>query len=371
MTDRHRVCTWPKALMAVGFLTFMAMTLLGCGGSGVKPAATPGVPVTVSKAVIKDMPQEISAVGSIEAVQSVTVTPQVSGKVKQIHFKEGQDIRQGDLLFTLDPETYEKELSQYQAKLNKEMAQARRDSQEAERYGKLVHQGAVSRSEHEKYATVAATQWAAVADAQAAVDKARVNLEYCYIRAPIDGRVGALQVKQGDVVTANSTKLLIVNQLQPVYAKFTLPEKYLAQIRQNQAVQPMNVTVLANGLVKGVEGKLDFINNAVDTASGTIALKAIFPNTDTALWPGQYVSVALTLSIVRNAVVVPAQALQTGQDGIYAFVVKEDQSVEARKVTTGLATARETVIIQGVSAGETVVTDGQLNLKNGVKVHIK
>ena len=361
-----------KLQVVAGVMVIMMVAVLtGCGKGGQVPAAMPGVPVTTGKAVLKDMPVEITAVGTVEAIQSVTIIPRVNGQIKEIHFKEGQDVHKGDLLFTLDPAAYEKELAQTEAKLRKEQEQAIRDTKEAERYGKLAAIGALSNSDYEEKTTKAATQQAALADAQAAVDNARVKLEYCYIRAPIDGRAGAGLVKQGDVVAENSTKVLVINQLQPVHAKFSVPEKHLNQIRQNQAVQVMTVTAMASGQSKKAEGKLVFIDNAVDKATGTVMLKAEFPNSDIQLWPGQYVSAALTLTVITNAVVVPAQALQPGQDGTYIFVVKADETVEARKVTAGWSTAKETIITQGVTAGETVVTDGQLNLKDRVKVQVK
>ena len=361
-----------KRGLAAATAVFMLIVMLaGCGKGTPLPVAAPVVPVSTGKAIVKDVPVQITAVGTVEAAQSVTIISRVNGQITQVHFREGQDVRQGDLLFTLDPASLEKELSQAEAKLRKEQEQVRRDAREAERYAKLVAQGAVSSSEYEKYATAVAAQQAVVADAQAAVDNAKVKLEYCYIRSPIDGRVGARLVQRGDVVAENSTKTLIINQLQPVYVKFAVPEKYLVQIRQRQATEPMTVTAGVSGQTNSAEGKLEFIDNAVDTATGTIKLKAAFVNGDALLWPGQFTTVNLTLSVLQNAIVVPSQTLQTGQDGTYIFVVKPDQVVEVRKVAIGWATERETVISQGVAAGETVVTDGQLNLKNGAKVQVK
>ena len=361
-----------KRGLAAATAVFMLIVMIaGCGKGTPIPAAVPGVPVSTGKATVKDVPVQLTAVGTVEAAQSVTIISRINGQISQAHFREGQDVRQGDLLFTLDPASYEKELSQAEAKLRKEQEQIHRDAREAERYAKLVAQGAVSNSENEKYATAVAAQQAVVADAQAAVDNAKVKLEYCYIRAPIDGRVGARLAQRGDIVAENSTKILVINQLQPVYVKFAVPEKYLVQIRQRQAVEPMTVTAGVSGQTQNTAGKLEFIDNAVDTATGTIKLKAAFANDDALLWPGQFAAVSLTMSVLKSAVVVPTQTLQTGQDGTYVFVVKPDQVVEVRKVTTGWATERETVISEGIAAGETVVTDGQLNLRNGVKVQVK
>jgi multidrug efflux system membrane fusion protein len=334
--------------------------------------AQAAVPVTVGKAVTKDMPLELREIGTIEGFRSVPIYSRVVGTLVKIHFREGQDVRQGQPLFTIDPNPYKEALRQAEAKLVQDRAQLKFATDEAVRYKYLVGRGAVSQSDYENKQTVADAQDAVVASDKAAVDNARLNLSYCHISAPFDGRMGAYTVYEGRMIKDNDTQLALINQIVPVYATFSAAEKDLPNIRKYSALGRLKTTATPGGF-KGVppEGELTFIDNTVNTQTGMILLKATFPNKDRFLWPGQYVNVAVTLTVERGKTVVPTTAVQLSQSGKYAFVVKPDNTVEYRTVVTERTRGEETVVAQGISPGETVVTDGHLKLKNGFAIEIR
>ncbi|MCX5802646.1 MAG: efflux RND transporter periplasmic adaptor subunit [Proteobacteria bacterium] len=336
------------------------------------PPEQRGVPVLVGKAVQKTMPVIVESIGTVEAYNTVTIISRVMGQLLKIHFKEGQDVRKGESIFTIDPGTYKEKLKNAEAKLAQDLAQLQYNESEAKRYAFLLEKGAVSKSDFENKQTLAATYEAIVKADRADVENARLQLDYCYIRSPLDGRTGTYGVHEGAMVKDNDTKLAVVNQITPIYVKFSVPEKQLSEIRKYMAKGSLKVKVNLTGIKENVpEGILSFIDNTVDPATGMILLKATFPNKDKFLWPGQFVNVVLQLAQEPNAIVVPAPAVQISQGGSYVFVVKPDNKVEFRLVTAERTIGDETVLSKGVSPGETVVTDGHLKLKDGFPVEIR
>ena len=328
--------------------------------------------MTVATAVQKDIPVQLHAIGNVEAYSTVSVKSQVEGQLAKVHFVEGQPVNKGDLLFTIDPRPFEAALRQAQATVARDVAEARNAEVDAKRRTQLLAQGFVSRDEYDQSQTKAASSAAAVKADEAAVENARLQLQYCYIHSPINGRVGQLLVHEGNVVKANDTLLAVINQVRPVYVSFSVPEQDLPEVRQRTAEGKLAVQAFVpqhDGTP--VIGELSFINNTVDMTTGTVLLKALFPNDNEALWPGQFVDVAVTLTVHHDAVLVPAEAIQVGQQGQYVFVVAADESAEVRPVVPGARIGPEIVVSQGLTAGERVVTDGQIRLAPGLKVQIK
>jgi len=385
-------------------LAAAALLLTGCSDSAAgKPArnaAPPAVPVTAADAVEKTVRAQLTAVGNAMAYTTVGIKSQVNGQIVQVHFKEGQDVRQNDLLFTIDPRPFEAALRQAEAALRQRQAEVQQAIANVERdtaqlanarvqerrYKALVEKELVAREQYDQLQTNLAAMEATVqADraavenakaseraAQANVDNARLQLGYTEIRAPIDGRTGNLLVQNGNVIKANDDNpLVVINQVHPIYVSFSVPEQYLADIKKYRARGALRVEArLPRQLETIATGELTFVNNAVDQTTATIQLKATFSNTDNALWPGQFLDVVLTFTS-RTAIVVPSQAIQPGQQGPFVFVVKPDATVESRPVAPGTRLGAETIIEQGLRAGERVVTDGQLRLVPGAKVEIR
>lgn len=347
----------------------------GCSDNGAKgSAAAPSmmamtVPVTMAAATTKTVPLEVKVIGNVEAYSTVTVRSQVDGQVQTVSFQEGQDVKAGDVLFTMDSRPYVARLAQAEANQARDIAQAKNATAQAERNAELFKSGIISKDQWDTFRTTADALGAAVTADKAAVESAKVDLSYCTIRAPLAGRTGNLMVHPGNEVKSNDTALVVINQITPVYVDFSVPEQYLPEIKRYAArgKLPVKATIPQDDQ-HPAEGVLSFVNNLVDSGTGTILLKGTFPNPDRRLWPGQFVNVVLTLAERPNAVVVPTQAVQTGQQGQYVFVVKPDQTVELRPVTSGEAVGPDTVIEKGVSPGETVVTDGQLMLFPGAHV---
>jgi multidrug efflux system membrane fusion protein len=337
------------------------------------PPAFPPATVLAAKAVQKDMPVVVQAIGTIDASRSVSVYSRVGGQLLAIHFKEGQDVREGQPLFTIDPASYREKLRQAQGKLAKDLAQFQYNQEEAKRYAFLFEKGAVAKSEAEKYRTDAAAYEASAKSSEAEVEDARLNLTYCNIGAPFAGRTGAYGVNAGVIVKANDTPLTTLNRIAPVYARFSVPEKYLSDVKRYRAAGGVQVKVSLSSDFKGEvrTGELVFIDNSVDVNTGMIQLKAEFPNADRFLWPGQYVNVALQLTIQRESVVAPSQAVQTGEKGSFVLVVKPDMTAEMRPVVVDRSVGEEAVIAKGLAAGETVVTDGHLKVRPGGRVEIR
>ena len=352
----------------------VASLLCSCSPGGKPPSTQPpkGVPVTIGSAVQKSIPIQVRAIGTVEAYSTVSVKTMVGGQIMKVGFSEGQDVRKGDLLFEIDPAPYEAALKMAEAARARDIALKENAEKEVRRYASLVEKNLVPRQQYDQFASSAAALEATVQADTAAVENARVQLAYCFIRSPIDGRTGSLLVQQGNVVKANDATLVTINQVIPIRVSFSIPEQYLADVRKYKAAGTLKVEAAPqDGKADPVPGTLSFIGNAVDPATGTIQLKGTFPNTDRRLWPGQFANVVLTLTVRSGAVVVPSEAIQTGQQGQYVFVVRPDLTVEARPVTTGEVFEGGTVIGKGVVAGEKVVTDGQLRLVPGTKVEPK
>ncbi len=329
-------------------------------------------PVTAATVTTQAVPVEIHAIGNVEAYSTVTVKSQVDAVIKQVHFTEGQDVRAGDLLFTLDARPFEAMLQQAEANLARDEAQAKNARAQAQRNKGLFDSGIISKDQYDTFQTSADALDAGVRADKAAVENARLQLGYCTIRSPIDGRTGSLLVHAGNLVKSNDTSLVVINQIHPIYVTFSVPEQYLPQIKKHLAHGKLQVLASAGDIRENPDtGLLEFINNTVDSTTGTIMLKGTFPNASSQLWPGQFVNVAVKLTIEENATVVPNQAVQAGEKGEYVYVVKPDMTAEYRPVVTGVSSGGETVIEKGVEPGERVVTDGQLRIYPGAKLKIK
>jgi len=372
----------------------------GCRSQSGPPPQMPAVPVTTAVATQRDLPIQLRAIGNVESYSSIPVKAQVSGELMSIHFTEGQEVKKGQLLFQIDRRPYDQALRQAEANLNRDIAQERqaeanlaRDQAQAQnaraqavRYAKLAEDKVVSKEQNDQMKTAATAadesaraDQAAIESARAAnladkaaVETARLNLEYCDIHSPIDGRTGSLQVKVGTLIKAQAdTGMVTINQISPTFVTFSVPEDQLAAVRKSMAQGPLAVEAeVPNDASGRTQGQLSFIDNTVDTTTGAIKLKAEFPNQERKLWPGQFVNVVLTVGTDAKATVVPSEAIQIGQQGSYAFVVKADHTVENRIVTVGRMLGRETEITKGIAPGETVVTDGQLRLIPGFKVEV-
>ena len=358
---------------AVTAVAFTALVMTASCKKKEQPQVKTAVPVTVGVVIQKAVPLQITVIGTVEPSSTIAVKAQIGGTLTRIHFTEGQDVKKGDLLFTIDPRPYEAALKQAEAISARDRAQYENARAEEQRYAELVKKGYVSQTQYEQVRTNAAALEAVVQSSGAQVENARLQLAYCTIRSPFSGRTGSLSVYEGNLVKANAdTAMVTINQIQPVNVSFAVPENTLPEIKKYMAEGALKVqAMLSKNDTNPLQGTLAFIDNAVDTATGTIKLKGSFANSDRKLWPGQFVNVALTLAIQKNALAVPTQAVQTGQNGQFVFVVKEDSTVEARPVVATRVFGGETVIESGLAVSEKVVTDGQLRLSPGAKVEVK
>jgi multidrug efflux system membrane fusion protein len=361
------------AIPTAGLLAVMAFVLMaGCSGGG-GTYQQPPVPVVVAPAVTKTIPFEVSSIGNVEAYRTVSVRSQVGGVLKRILFKEGEHVQKGELLLLIDPAPFRAALEAARATLARDQVTAANLQQTVKRYDDLTKKNYITEQQRADMVTQAASMMATVRADSAAVLTATLNLEYCSIRSPIDGRIGEQLVDEGNVVKANSDNpLVVINQIEPVFVRFTVPERYLTEILRVSASDTLTVRVSAPEDPSDAHtGRLTFIDNAVDMSTGTITLKAEVANHDALLWPGEFVNVKLVLKELESAVVVPSQAVGTGQQGDYVFVVKEDQTVDLRPVTVNYRLDNDAVIDRGVDPGETVVIDGQLRLRPGSKIVVK
>ena len=417
------------SLMGFGIFCGFSLFFLGCtADTKEKQKPQVSIPVRVGEVIQKNVPVQLRVIGTVEAYSVVSVKSQVGGELKNVYFKEGQNVKKGELLFTIDPRPYEAALKQAEANLEsnkaqvkqaeanqakdmaqvqqaeanlaRDIAQLKNAQEEVRRYALLLEKNYVAKEQYEQFrtnaealeATVRADR-AAIENAQAAVgadraavenaraavqaftaavDNAKINLGYCFIRAPMDGRTGSVFVQQGNIVKANDIPLVVLNQINPIYVTFSIPEQNLPEVKQYMAGRRLEVeAIVPHDETRPEKGILTFVDNAVDSTTGTIKLKGTFANTEKRLWPGLFVNVILTLTIQPDAMVVPTPAVQTGQEGPYAFVVKPDLTVESRPLVVARALDGETVIAQGLKPGEVVVTDGQLRLYPGAKVEVK
>jgi membrane fusion protein, multidrug efflux system len=345
----------------------------GQGAGGGRSRGGEAVPVLVATAVQKSVAVQLRAVGNVEAYTTVSVKSQVTGAINKAHFKEGQDVKKDQLLFTIDPRPYEAALKQAEANLARDTAQLKNLREQVRRYAELVEKQYVSREQYDQIKTNADAAEAVVDADKASVENAKVQLSYCYIYSPVNGRVGSLLVNEGNLVRVNdATPLLVINQLTPINVTFSVPEQYLADIKRRMAAGKLVVDAnFPSDEGRPEQGALAFIDNAVDRTTGTVKLKAEFKNSELRLWPGQFVNAALTLTTTGDAIVVPSDAVQVGQDGQQVFVVKEDKRVEVRPVTIGQTQAGEAVITKGLNVGEIVVREGQFLLGPNSRVDIK
>jgi multidrug efflux system membrane fusion protein len=369
----------------------------GGGGKG-RRGGGGDVPVTIAQVAQKNVPVEVQVIGNVEAYSTISVKAQVGGQLTEAHFSEGDYVKKGDLLFEIDPRPLQAALDQAvanlkrdeatvgqaQATLARDTAQAHYAESQAARYAELYKSGIISRDQSEQLRANAEATAEAVSADQAALESARANigatkasvenaqvqLSYTKIFSPIDGRTGNLTVKRGNVVTPNSMELVTINQVQPIYVTFSVPEAQLPAVKRYMAEHTLQVRARPQDDANAAEdiGNLTFVDNSVDVTTGTIKLKGTFSNEDRRLWPGQFVRVTLRLTTQNNALVVPNEAVQTGQNGSYIYVVKQDRTVEQRPVVTGARVDQDMVIDQGVALGETVVTQGQLRLVPGSRV---
>lgn len=341
-----------------------------CGGA--KPEHTPTVPVSVSPAVRIDAPALVAANGVVEPVQTVAVEAQVGGTLTEVSFQEGGEVSEGQVLFRIDPRPFEAALRQSQAALARDRAQAQNAEREAERYKALVAKDYVTQSQAEQAQAQAASLLATLQADSAAVENARVNLGYTTIRAPIGGRTGSLLVRRGNLVKPNGGPLVVINELQPILVRFPVTARDFLALRRRVATGPVPVRVAASdSTVLPDQGSLTFLDNAVDSLTGTVTAKARFNNSSRALWPGEYVRVAVQLDVRSGAIAVPTTAVMNGQEGTYVYVIDAEKNAHVRTVTPGQAVGDLTVIERGVQPGEQVVVDGQSRLVPGAKVDAK
>jgi len=355
------------------FLFILALLIILPTCSGEKPKGPPPpVPVAVAAAVKQDVPVQIRTIGAVEPFATVSIKARVGGELKQVNFREGQDVKKGELLFVIDPRTWEANLKEAQAKLARDKALANKAKADARRFAELVQKEFVSREQYEQALATAESLQATVEADEKAVESSRLQVSYCYIHAPITGRTGTLLADQGNLIKADADKaMVVINQVEPIYVSFAVPQQFLADIKRFMAAGAVKVDAWLSNEEKPEEGVLTFVNNTVDPATGTILLKATYPNQVKRLWPGQFVNVVVNLTTERGAVVVPTQAVQTGQEGQFVFVVKDDLTVEVRPVEAGRFFDGQAVVKKGLQPGERVVTDGHLRLAPGAKVQIK
>lgn len=383
-------------------LVIFLLLLVGCSGDTAQsaPARQPVALVTTADVVERPVPLEVHVVGNVEAYTAVRVKAQVGGQLAKVHFREGQGVSKGDLLFMIDPRPFDEAirqaeanlardnalLRQAEANLQRDMASERFARDQAIRYQKLFGEGVMSKQQAEQYASDADARGqgvlagraaiesaqAAIGADQAALANARLQRSYCEIHAPMSGRTGDLAVEEGNLVRTGDSELITIHQIKPIYVTFSVPEKRLPEVKKYMAAGKLTVVASPPSAPDQKEtGTLTFVDSSVDTTTGTIKLKGTFSNTDSKLWPGQFVNVSLRLTTIAKAIVVPLRAVQTGQDGEYAYVVGKDMKAEMRPVVTGLRLEDQVVVEKGLQSGETVVTEGQLRIAPGMKVRTR
>lgn len=362
-----------QLLLAAALALLSGCSSRGSAPTGAAPPAAEATPVTAATVVRKTVPEELNAIGTVQAYATVAVKARVDGELTGVSVREGQPVHQGAVLFTIDPRPMQAQFDQAAANLARDRALLANAQAQDRRYTDLLGRNFISKEAYAQIHTNLATAQATLHADQAAVDNARLQLAYGRIRSPIDGVAGRVLIQRGNLIKANdSNPLVVLNQVRPIYVEFAVPEQRLDAIRQ--ALARGAVTVAAQpeaGAAGAADGRLTFVDNSVDPATGTIALKATFPNRDQALWPGEFVRVTLTLRHERDVLVVPAAAVQSGPDGPYAFVVRPDLTAETRPLSVERTWNGEALIARGLAAGERVVVDGQSRLAPGASVELR
>ena len=366
---------WRRAVAAAGTVISLTILVASCskGGAAGRMGAMGAAPVMVATVIQKAMPIQLHAIGNVVTVSTVGIRSQVGGVLDTVHFKQGDDVAKGQLLFTIDRRPFVAMVQQAEANLARDRALLAKARSDVKRYSMLVGEDYVTKEQFDQTTAQAASLAATVQADEAAVETAKLQLGYCEIRSPIAGRTGNLLIYAGNLIKANdTTNLIVINQMDPIEVSFSVPEQYLPEIRERQKRGDLRVQAVTRGKRSAtIDGELTFIDNTVDTQTGTITLRGTFSNKDRALWPGQFVDVLVTLGQQPDAVVVPSKAVTPGQTGTYVFVVKPDSTVESVPVTVDRQMGEEIVIAKGLKPGQTVVTDGQLRLSPGAKVEVK
>lgn len=362
-----------RAAIALAILVFSA----GCSRGEEDPSKAskntrPPTPVTVATVRSKDVPVELHAIGTVTAFSKVSIKSRLAGQLVRAAFKEGDHVRSGQLIFTIDPRPFQAALEQAQANMRRDEALLVKAKADMRRAEELAKTHVISAAALDQNRATVDSLVATVASDKAAVENAKLQLSYSYIHSPIDGRIGTLLVNEGNMIKENETVMAVIKQIRPINVDFSVPERHLGPIREQMAKGPLKVAAAVPGdRTQGAEGELAVVNNTVDASTGTIMLRAQFPNPDEALWPGQFVNVTLRLRTIPHAVLVPSQAVQLSQEGRYVFVVKPDMTVEMRPVVTGPTYSQDVIVENGLRPEERVVTTGQLRLVPNAKVQIK
>ena len=377
--SHHKRPFVPIFILICGLMAFVALS--ACSGEQrTASAAGPGgatgeraaAPVVVSMVEQRNIPVQLTAIGNVEAYQTVQVRSQVNGQIASVNFKEGQDVRKGQLLFSLDKGPFEADLERAIGQLKKDQAQAQNSQVQAARYTELEKQGVIAKQVADQQRAQAQADASAVYADEATVKAARIQLQYSDIRAPINARAGALQINLGNLVKANDTPFLVqLNQIAPIYVTFSIPETQLDEVRHFAAGHLKVLAYPKGQRTNPSEGMLTFIDNAVDPQTGTVKLKATFTNKERRLWPGEFVDAVLNLSTVKNAVVVASSAIQSGQQGQYLYVVTPQNTAESRVVATSGTFQNLTIVTKGLTPGERVVVQGQLRVAPNGKVMVQ
>ena len=374
----HRSATqagflFPLRIFALSMIGLLSLFAAGCGKQqGPTVARQPTVPVVVGTVAQKTVPIAIAAIGNVESYSTVSIKAQVAGYITDVRFTEGDFVRKGQLLIEIDPRPYQAILEQAQAGLARDKAIAANNRAQAQRYQKLLDAGVAAAQDAETYITTAQAADALVNADEAAVETAKLNVDFCSIYSPIDGRTGYLMLKPGNLVKVADVPIVVINQVNPIFVNFTVPQQYLPDIKKYMAQKTLAVSAtVPNDQGPALLGKLTFVDNNVDVTTGTIHLRGTFENSQNRLWPGLYVNVSLTLSEELNSTVVPSQAVVTNQQGAYVYVVKADHTVEQRTIVKSRDVDSDAVIEKGLVPGEIIVVDGQTNLIPGSKISIK
>ena len=348
----------------------LGLGLMSCNGKHAATTAPAPAPVIVAQAQVKTVPVAVRSIGNVEAMASVAVRSRVAGPILQVHIADGAEVKKGQPLFTIDPEPFKITLAGAEAQLGRDKALLEKAKSDVARYEKLVEKEYVTREQYEGALASAGSLAQTIEADKAEVDTARLNVSYSTITAPITGKAGTVTLRTGNLVKANDDPPLVtILQMKPIYVTFSIPEKRLPEVREASDKHQLDVRAWNKGeSSEGHPGRLAFIDNTVDTTTGTIKLRGEFPNEDQALWPGQFVQVALTVSEQPNVVVVPASAIQVGQQGSYVYVVKPDNTAEMRPVQVGRTEDGSAIVANGLAGGDSVVIDGQLRVVNGAKV---